>query len=193
MQAIAHVVWDDVASSRVVIESALPSVEVLPETTLEWMRSPNGDSGGALPAELERRRCAWLAGAPLTRRDRAPATRSHDELRMEHHLLVDVLLVRFLSVSSSSAAIRPRSWRGCRTELSGTRCGTGELNVVVADDREVVRHLAPTPGHLLQGRTATRSFAERTRRMGTAIWADRRAARPLVAPSAMFRPRSPAR
>ena len=37
VQAIAHGVWDDVASSRVVIESALPSVEVLPETTLDWI------------------------------------------------------------------------------------------------------------------------------------------------------------
>ena len=46
--------------------------------------------------------------------------------------------------------MRPRSWRGWHTELSGTAAAAGELDVVVADDGEVARDVDTHAGHLLE-------------------------------------------
>ena len=95
------------------------------------------DPTGSRPSTPQPGRC---------RRHLCRRRRPDDELRLEERPARGLRVRRSVSASSSSAAVRPSSWRGWRTELSGHGGRGGELDVVVADDRDVVGHVDARAG-----------------------------------------------
>ena len=134
VQAIAHGVLDDVGAGRRLVARALPPTLVRPEPTLEW-------------DELASRLADAPASGRLGRRDRR---RPHDQLGMEQHLLVNV---RVVGIALGEQQLRCRATEQLprltdRTERD--RRGAGELDVVIAHDRQLARDIHAHPGHLLQ-------------------------------------------